>query len=66
MTKSKAVSTLEEIEGLLRDVGRLDSLSPSQRAALASRALSAVRDIDDVVRLVKRLDREVKGSLQQS
>ena len=62
MTRSQAVSTLEDVEHILREVGRLDSLSPSQMSSLASRARSAASSIDDVVRLLKKLDRQVNES----
>jgi hypothetical protein len=66
MIRSQAVSILEDVERILRDAGRLDSLSPSQLSSLASRARSAASSIDDVVRLLKKLDREVKGLSQPS
>jgi hypothetical protein len=66
MTRSQAVSTLEDVECILREVGRLDSLSPSQLSSLESRARSAASSIYDVVWLLKKLDRQVKGSWQPS
>jgi hypothetical protein len=66
MTRSQAVSTLEDVECILREVGRLDSLSPSQLSSLESRARSADSSIYDVVWLLKKLDRQVKGSWQPS
>jgi hypothetical protein len=61
MTRSQAVNTLENVERILRETGRLNSLSPSQLSSLASRAQSAASGIDDVVRLLKKLDREIKA-----
>ena len=62
MIRSQAVSTLEDVEHILREVGRLDSLSPSQMSSLASRARSTASSIDDVVRLLKKLDRQMNES----
>jgi hypothetical protein len=59
MTRSQAVNKLENIEDILQEVSRLNS--PAQ-SSLASRARSAAGDIDDVVRLLKKLDREAKGA----
>jgi hypothetical protein len=61
MTRSQAVSTLENVKSILWEAGRLNSLSPSQLSSLASRASSAASSIDDVVRLLKKLDREAKA-----
>ncbi len=61
MTRSEAVSILEDAERILQEAGRLDFLSPLQLSSLASRARSAAGSIDDVVRLLKKLDRELKG-----
>jgi hypothetical protein len=61
MTRSQAVDTLENIEGILREVSRLDSLSMQERSNVMSRAQREVSNIDDVVRLLKRLDSEVNG-----
>lgn len=61
MTRNQAVGILENVERILREAGRFDSLSPSQRSSLSSRAQSAASSIDDVVRLLKKLDREANG-----
>lgn len=60
MTKSRALNTLQSVERILRDVGRLESLSPSQRSQLKSSALREAATIDDIVRFVKRLDQEAQ------
>ncbi len=61
MTRSQAVSILEKVKRTLRDAGRLESLSLQEKSHLKSSALSEASQIDNVIRLLKRLDREVKG-----
>lgn len=60
MTKSEAVRRLEEIDRILNDVTRLDTLTALQRTQLKASASREQRDIDDIIRLLKRLDREAK------
>jgi hypothetical protein len=59
MTTRGAIDILETVQQILRDAGRLESLSRLERSNLPSRAESEVSNIDDVVRFLKNLDREV-------
>ena len=60
MTRSQAVCALENIERILREVSRLNSSTSSQLETLAARASHAAAEVDDVVRLLKKLDREAE------
>jgi hypothetical protein len=59
MTTRGAIEILETIQQILRDVGRLEALSPLERSQLPPRAEPEVSNIDDIVRLLRNLDREV-------
>ena len=59
MTTPGAIGILETVQQILQDAGRLESLSRLERSNLSSRAQSEVSNIDEVVRLLKNLDREV-------
>jgi hypothetical protein len=58
MTKCEAVTILEAIESTLRDVAKYDTLTPLQRMQLKSSAQSEHMHVDNIVKLIKRLDRK--------
>jgi hypothetical protein len=58
MTTRRAIDILENVEQILRDVARLESLPPLERSSLSFRADGEVGNIDDVIRLLKEMDQE--------
>ena len=62
MTRSEAERKLETIKNILADVIKQETPHESKTATLRSRAQISIRDVDDVIRLLKKLDRAVKAS----
>jgi hypothetical protein len=64
MTKTQAIYTLQDIERLLNKASRLNTSSPvgqSDLQRMQSEARRGSSQIQDIIRLIKRLDQEANG-----
>jgi hypothetical protein len=61
MTKSEAVSALENIERVLKMVENHNSDTPLHQTDIQQRAHRERRKVQDIISLVKKLDRAARG-----
>jgi Asp-tRNA(Asn)/Glu-tRNA(Gln) amidotransferase C subunit len=63
MTRSEAEQALGDIEGVLQQVSQYHKLSEEQRLAIHARAGQARQKIEDVVKLLKKLEKAANEDL---
>ncbi|MCU1247609.1 MAG: hypothetical protein JWQ49_638 [Edaphobacter sp.] len=61
MTKSEAVSALENIERVLKSIESHDAHTPLDHTDLQQRAHRERRKVQDIISLVKKLDRAARA-----
>ncbi len=61
MTKIQAIQILGDIEGLLTRASRLTSTSQAEVTRMQNDARRNAREIQDIIRLIKKLDQEANG-----
>ena len=66
MGRSDAERVLNEVRRILRDVQEYDKLDEVKRADLVRRAIREEREVEDVMRLLKRMDQSVRRSKKES
>jgi hypothetical protein len=66
MGRSDAERVLNEVRRILQDVQEYDKLDEVKRADLVRRAIREERELEDVMRLLKRMDQSVRRSKEES
>jgi hypothetical protein len=65
MGRSDADRVLHEIRRILRDIQDYANLDEAKRAELVRRAAREDKEIDEVLRLLKRLDQSLRKSKEE-
>jgi hypothetical protein len=65
MGRSDAERALHEIKRILRDLKDYDKLDESKRGELVRRAAREEPEIDEIMRLLKRLDQGLRRSKEE-
>jgi hypothetical protein len=66
MGRSDAERVLNEVRRILRDVQEYHKLDETRRADLVRRAIREERELEDVMRLLKRMDQTVRRSKEEA